>query len=398
MASEGYCFRDSMSRDSLFKYEKHTVIVGSVSDQTKERRDEMRNRRIALVTGLLVAFVLVMGPIIAQAQTSSPSVIHWKGQCAYASTVAPFGPFGRGYAGIYAHFWWWAEWVKKASGGRLVIDLVEPGAVFPIGEADLAVGKSVVQVAIGMGSYFGGRMPETDVEGGGVFQWENNEQNYECITKYGLGKALQKVYAKRNLMWLPGYAGAIIGVGTNFPAPNPAALKGKKLRTTGMWADYIRMLGGSPVNLPWGEMYMAMKLGTIDGYVAGPGVFEDLKMKEVTKGFVYPPLISTSPSGIIINMHAFKALPPDLQELLERDSGYVIYAGSHNLHNQQDWILKMAAQQYGVKIYTWSPEEIQQITQQVVEEIYPRTAARSKDCAELVEIVKKQMRDYGRIK
>jgi TRAP-type C4-dicarboxylate transport system substrate-binding protein len=359
---------------------------------------KMENKRVALVIGLLVAFALIMGPIIVQAQTPKPSVIHWKGQCAYASTVAPFGPFGRGYAGTQAHFWWWADWVKKASGGRLVIDLVEPGAVFPITEADLAVGKGVLQLAIGMGNYFGGRVPESDIEAGGVFQWENNEQNYECITKYGLGQALQKVYARHNLMWLPGFADAIIGIGTNFPAPTPAALKGKKIRTIGMWADYIRILGGSPVTLPWGEMYMAMKLGTVDGYVAGPGVFEDLKMKEVTKGFVYPPLISLAPSGIIINMDAFKALPPDLQELLERDTAKVTYAGSSNLHNQQDWILKMAVKEYGVKIYAWSPEEIQHLTQQVMDEIYPRTAAKSKDCAELVEIVKKQMRDYGRIK
>jgi TRAP-type C4-dicarboxylate transport system substrate-binding protein len=241
-------------------------------------------------------------------------------------------------------------------------------------------------------------MPETDIEGGGVFQWENNQQQYECMTKYGLGEAFQKVYAKRNLIWLPGYADAIIGIGTNFPAPNPSSIKGKKIRTTGMWADYIQLLGGSPINMSWGEMYMAMKLGTIDGYVAGPGVFEDLKMKEVTKGFVYPPLIATAPSGIIINGDAFKALPPDLQELLVRDSGKVIYAGSSNLHNQQDWILKMAVKQYGVKVYAWTPEEIQRITQQTVDEIYPRVAAKSKDCAEMIEIVKKQMRDYGRIK
>ncbi len=237
-------------------------------------------------------------------------------------------------------------------------------------------------------------MPESDVEGGGVFQWENNEQSYECMTKYGLMPALQKVYAKRNLKWLPGFANAIFGIGTTFPAPNAAALKGKKIRTTGMTADYIQMLGGSPVNLPWGEIYMAMKLGTVDGFVGGPGLLEDLKLKEVSKGFVYPPRISTGVSGIIINMDAWKALPPDLQELLERDTPYVVYTGSSNLHNQQTWVLKMAEKNYGLKIYAWAPEEIQRLTQQAADEILPRTASKSQDCAELVEIVKKQRRDY----
>jgi TRAP-type C4-dicarboxylate transport system substrate-binding protein len=372
--------------------------LGNLARRQKKGEMKMKSNRMVLVVGLLVAFAFIFSSIVAQAQPSKPGVIHWTAQCAYNSTVPPFGPFGRGEAGVYAHFHWWADWVGKASGGRLLIDVVEPGSVFPISEADLAVGRGVVQVAIGMGSYFGGRVPESDIESGGVFQWENNQQNYECITKYGLGKALQKVYARHNLMWLPGYADAIYGIATTFPAPTPAAIKGKKIRAIGMVADYIRLLGGSPVNLGWGEIYMAMKLGTIDGWTGGPGLLEDLKLKEVTKGFVYPPLIQPAPSGIIINMNAFKALPPDLQELLERDSGYVLYAGSTNLHNQHYWCLKNAEKEYGVKQYPWSAEDIARLTQQTVAEIYPRVASKSKDCAEMIEIVKKQMRDYGRIK
>ena len=60
--------------------------------------------------------------------------------------------------------------------------------------------------------------------------------------------------------------------------------------------------------------------------------------------------------------------------------------------------MKNAEKEYGVKLYAWSPEDIARLTQQTVDEIYPRIAAKSKDCAEMIEIVKKQMRDYGRIK
>jgi len=58
----------------------------------------------------------------------------------------------------------WNEWLKKASGGRLLIDWAEPGAIFPIAEVDLAVAKNVVQIGFTFGSYYGGRIPETDYQ------------------------------------------------------------------------------------------------------------------------------------------------------------------------------------------------------------------------------------------
>ena len=175
-------------------------------------------------------------------------------------------------------------------------------------------------------------------------------------------------------------------------------VKGKKIRAIGMWADYIRVLGGSPVSLNWGEMYMAMKLGTIDGIVAGSAIFEELKIKEVAKGYVFSPVISKAVANLIINMDAFKALPEDLQALLQRDTPYITYALSSNWFNQCTWCLKNAAEEYGISMHAWSPEDISKITKRVVEEIYPKISGRSKASAELMEIVKKQMRDYGRIK
>jgi len=143
---------------------------------------------------------------------------------------------------------------------------------------------------------------------------------------------------------------------------------------------------------------MGMKLGTIDGWIAGVQAVEDLKLKEVTKGYVYSPRVSSALVNLLINMDAFKALPQDLQELLERDVPYITYALSSNNFNQGTWVLRHGEKEYGMKLYTWSKEDADRLTQQAVEEIYPKIAAKSKGCAELLEIVKKQMRDYGRIK
>lgn len=356
-----------------------------------------RKKMMAVVSAMVVfAFLLTLTPALAK--KSATDVIHWKGQLSYAPSKTGFGPFAVGQAGVGAQFVMWSNWLKEASGGRLVIEWAEPNSIFPVQDADLAIGKNVVQVATGYGGYYRGRIPETDIETGGVFLWENEAQVFECLHKYGLYHALQKVYEKHNIKWLPNHCNAIVGIATTFPAPNPEALKGKKIRALGMWADYVRSLGGTPVSLPWGEMYMALKLGTIDGAMGGAGILEELKLKEVVKSFVASPIISTALSSIMINLDAFNALPKDLQQLLQRDTPYVTYALSSNWYNQCTWCLKNAQTDYGVNIERWSPDDVKKLTDLVASKIYPKIAARSKGNAKLLKIVLKQMKDYGRIK
>lgn len=329
---------------------------------------------------------------------SQPKVMKWKGQTCFPSTVAPYGPYRQGETGLFAGIKQWSEWLARRTGGRLVIDWAEPGAIFPITESDKAVGQGVVQIAYVYGAYYAGRIPETDIETGGLFFWEDSSQYYECLHKYGLFKVLQKVYAKRDIFWLPHHHAAIVGVGTMFPAPTPETIKGKKIRTIGLWGDYIKMLGGTPVSIPWGDVYMGAKLGTVDGWCAGVASLEELKLKEVTKGYVASPIISQAEGGILIHKPTYDALPKDIQEILQNEAPHWTYFTSTHWHNQCLWTLRNAKEEYGVIPYYWSPEDSDRVVKQTAETIYPKIAAKSADCAELMEIVKKQMRDYRRIK
>jgi len=357
----------------------------------------MKQKRSRIIVCVAVAVGLLLVSNIPLADAGKSDVITWKGQSCFASTSAPYGPFGPKQTGVMGGALMWTEWLKKASGGRLLIDWAEPGAIVPNSEVDTAVGKNVVQISYAYGAYYAGRIPETDVETGGVFLWEDLDQVFECMTKYGFYEAMQKIYAKHNIKYVPFPTNAIQGIGTGFPAPDPASFKGKKIRAIGMWGDYIKMLGGSPVHIPWGEIYMAVKLGTIDGWCGGAPALESLKLKEVTKGYVNPPQMSVANANILINMDAFNALPADLQGLLQRDAMYASFAYSSNWHNQCNWVLKNAKKEYGVTTYSWSSKDIDRLTRLAVEKIFPRIAKKSKGCAELLEIVKKQMRDYGRI-
>ena len=357
----------------------------------------MEKKGAWIVVIILVVLGLLMAPTDTLAQAGKAEVIRWKGQCISASTVAPYGAFKHNQTGSWAMVYEWTEWLKKASGGRLLIDWAEPGAIVANSEIDKAVSKNVVQIAWSYGQYYAGRIPEGIIESGGLFLWETADQYYECLWKYGFAKAMQRVYDKFNIKYLPFPTNAICALGTNFPAPTPEAIAGKKIRAMAMFGDYIHMLKGSPVPTPWGELYMAMKLGTVDGWIAGIGAFEEQKMKEVTTGLVYPPNLSVTNTHMLINMDAFKALPQDLQRILDRDSIYVAYTAASHWNNQCMWVLRNSVEKYGVTIYPWPTKVVDRLTRQAFKEIYPRIAKKSKATAELIEIVKEQMRDYGRL-
>lgn len=326
--------------------------------------------KVCLLAIVLCATITLIGfsaPALSQAKT-----IKWKGQSCFPSTVAPFGPFRQGETGLFAGMRQWSKWLYDRTNGRLTIDWAEPGSIFPTTETDKAIAQGVVQIAYEYGGYYAGRIPETDIETGGVFFFEDESQAYECLHKYGLFQAMQKAYAKYKIYWLPFHNDAIVGIGTRFEAPNPEAIKGKKIRTVGLWGEYVKMLGGTPVSIPWGDVYMGVKLGTVDGWLAGVASLEELKLKEVAKGYVMNPVVSNAMSGILINPAAYNALPKDIQEILQNEAPHVAYFCSTHWHNQCMWTMNNANKEYGVKIYSWSPEDIARITKMAVDTIFLR--------------------------
>jgi len=93
-----------------------------------------------------------------------------------------------------------------------------------------------------------------------------------------------------------------------------------KLRTPltqTMWI--LEQIGAKPVKIPGGEIYMALKLGTIDG-AEFSNVSADWGMKfhEVTKYWNVPCWFQpASLLGLMINMDAWKKLPDDLKAIIE---------------------------------------------------------------------------------
>jgi len=293
------------------------------------------------------------------------------------------------------HVWGFKDWIEAVSGGRIEVEILEPNAVFPIEEALTAVGGGAVDVARSPSGYWSGTMPEMDVAGGMPGTPSDPGQQFALFYDYGVNDMCTPLYEPYNVLWFPFPGAEHMNIMGTFEMPDIASLKGHKIRTWGPWGDYIDALGGSPLTLPYGDCYMAMKLGTIEGMWTGAQSLESIKMKEVVSDFI----INTNPCSdcLLINKDSFAALPQDLQDLISYDLKYWQLYASTEFFQHQEWIVGHAVEEMGIKLWTWSDEEMVKVKQIAMDEIWSKYAAKSPISAEIVEIIVQQLKDHGRL-
>lgn len=318
-------------------------------------------------------------------------VIKWTMQNNISRTPV-FGPY-KDYVYQSCIFFGWVDWLEEASNGLLEIDVVEPGSVFPVTEGLAAIGSGVADCSFTPSGYWAGTIPEMYIVGGLPGGWPTTHSFLDALYVYGMYDKVKGLYDDYNVVWFPSPQLEIMNFMSNFPMPNPESIKGHSFRGWGSWNKYIDMLGGGSVTLPYTEMYMALKLGTIEGVFTGAQALEEHKLHEVVSHMVNNPLPAAN--SLIINRDSFKALPEDLQDLIMNESKYIITHGSLQLYQTHLYTAAHVSEEYGLKLWTWSDEDTKKVQQQCVEEIWPDFAAETPLCAELIEILKTQYRDLG---
>lgn len=325
---------------------------------------------------------------------AAPEVIHWVGQTSY-QPGPPWGHFNITAVGGFPRYW--ADWIKDATDGRLIVDLAPPGSIVGLMETFDAVSKGAIQFA-GMHCpcFYTGIMPEGEVTML-PYAWESQEEDWDAMYNMGLYEELQPIYARHNLFFIECSCNDVWSFGAAFPLDGPDAIKGKKIRAAGMVAEVIELLGGSPVTVPWPEAYMALKLGTIDATTGTISALEDLKMKEVWKNFVVSPQFGPIGCEFLINLDAWNSLPEDIKELIEERSRYVLLGYGCDYAMQRKYWTAEAEREYDFRAVTWSKEDTKFIKELAIGTVWESFAAKSPDCARLCEIVRDQMRALGRI-
>jgi len=334
----------------------------------------------ALVILLAIAIALTLSSNVIAADKK---VITWKMQASY-----PLGTT------VMMHGVEWKKYIEKMTNGRLKIEILPPGAMCAVGDIVTYLEKGVFDCAVSYGGFYTGLIPETDLEIGLPMGHQAWDEYWDAYWNRGLGEIIREAYAEHNIVQYPCAAGCYYHFNTNFPVTKLSDLKGKKIRALGIYGKYVQALGGSAVVIPGGELYMAMKLGTIDGAIYDGSGLQDVKFHEVVDYYTFPTAAQIALS-LLINKKSLDKLPPDLKAIVEYGTRFILEDSGNRYITQTKWSMNKSVNMGSVK-KTWLLDEEQAKARKLVAPLWDELAAKSPRMKKGIDILKQQMRDVGR--
>jgi TRAP-type transport system periplasmic protein len=262
-------------------------------------------RRLALAVALCAAALLgVPSPVPAQA----PQYV-WK-----AGTVTAGGnPFNDTME-------LFAKQLAERSKGRIKVDVHIANALAK-GEGAHVEGVqrgTIDVVAIGsapVGGMFEPLYQSLDLP----FLWSSREQVWKVMDG-PLGQELLKKMESKNLkaFCFGGGWGFRNMMSNKRPVTTPEDMKGQTIRVqeSPTYVAMMKAMGANPVPMPYVEVYLAMKQGTIDGMELPSFTFTSDNFQEVTKYYSLT-RHSNPPIAWFMNLKKYQSLPPDIQKNID---------------------------------------------------------------------------------
>ncbi|SFM88578.1 TRAP transporter substrate-binding protein [Thermodesulforhabdus norvegica] len=145
------------------------------------------------------------------------------------------------------------------------------------------------------------------------------------------------------------------GLVTKKPVRKPEDIKGLKTRTYDKnGANFLRELGGSPVSLPWGEVYSSLRTGMIDSVLTSAESTKNGKFWEVLSYFTkinyaYPLNMVT------INLDYWNALSREQQEAILKAAAEIEASQWAASEKRNEEALRIIQEQ-GIKVEEETPE------------------------------------------
>lgn len=214
---------------------------------------------------------------------------------------------------------WVAESLDKSSGGRIKLQIFEPGKLVPaLGIFD-AVSEGKVEAGYSWMGYEIGKVPSSALFGAVPFGLEPGE--YIAWYYFGGGKALaEEVYAAHKVH--PIFCGTIAPEAAGWfrmEITSIEQIKGLKFRAAGLGGKVWQKVGASVTVLPGGELFQALEKGVLDGTEFSlPTVDEQLGFYKVAKFYYLPGWHQPSTSQFLyVGKAAWDKVKPADQALIE---------------------------------------------------------------------------------
>jgi len=146
-------------------------------------------------------------------------------------------------------------------------------------------------------------------------------------------------------------------VTTKRPILTPDQMNGAKLRTTGSPIEtaYDAAFGAKPTTVDWGETYLALKNGLVDGYFIGYTTITNFKQDDAVK---YGTTLNIVPIVVpmFMNEGFYQKLPADLRKVVD-EAGHQAELANRKVDQDNDSASRKQLQGEGFVIHGPTPSE-----------------------------------------
>ena len=321
--------------------------------------------------------------VFGSAFGADKKVINWKMQSAYPlHTASALGAIS------------WAQQIEKLTDGRLKIEVFQPGALCATREIIDFIENNVIDCAMSYGGYYTGIIPETNLSTGLPMVHQTITEVFDAWYNRGLIDVVRDAFKERNIRYYYYAVDNWYHYVLNKPIKTLDELKGLKIRALGTFGDYTKKIGAAPVSIPGAELYMALKLGTVDGALYSAAGIKDLNLHEVIKYRVYPTCAQIT-ADFYINQKSIDKLPEDIRLILLNSSDDIFVRGGLEVQ-VRDQMTQIWADQKGIKRIYLSDDDVKKATK-LAAEVWAEIATKNQRCKKGVDILMQQMRDLGRL-
>ncbi|TDY03685.1 TRAP transporter substrate-binding protein [Thiohalophilus thiocyanatoxydans] len=283
-----------------------------------------------------------------------------------------------------------AELINQMSNGRIEVKVYGAGELVPALEVFDAVSRGTAQMGHGAAYYWKGKSEAAQFFSAVPFGLTGQEMNGWLY--YGGGMALwEEVYAQFNLVpAAAGNTGVQMGGWFNKEINSLDDLEGLKMRIPGLGGEVLKRAGGTPVNLPGGELYTSLQSGNIDA-TEWVGPYNDLAfgLHKIAKYYYYPGWHEPGTTlEAMINKEAFEELPADLQSIVLSACKAVNLDMLSEYTARNNTALKTLVEKHNVDLRRY-PDDVLKKLRNLSDEVVAEVAEKDKMSKKVYESFKK---------
>ena len=294
-----------------------------------------------------------------------------------------------------------AKSIEESSGGRIKVRVYGDKELVPAMGVFDAVSRGTAEMGHGASYYWQGKHEATSFFSAVPFGLTATEMN--GWLKYGGGQELwDQVYSPFGLVgFSAGNTGVQMGGWFNKEIKTPSDFKGLKMRMPGLGGKVLTQLGSAVVTLSGGEIFQALKLGTIDA-TEWVGPYNDLAfgLHKAAKYYYYPGWHEPGTTlECMINKKAFESLPKDLQSVVKHACNSATHDMYAEFASRNSTALANLVQVHKVQLKEFPKEVLKtlgEISRQVVGE-FAKKDALSKKVYESFDKFRKDTTNWTRI-